>query len=255
LSAAPEINGELVVWTGERLDFDALQQRMANAAATVRRRLAPAQPASFVAFDILAIDSVDVRPMRWTARRTRLEALAAGWTPPLQLSPVTADVDEAKEWLEAFKASGVEGLVVKGASSRYLPGRREWLKVKHRDTIEVIIGAVTGSLQHPEILVVGRYRGKELEMIGRTVKLKTDQAAAIAKLLKPAGVRHPWPDQISTHWGKGSKTPIIKVQPKVVVEVAADAALQAGHYRHPLRLVRHRADLKSSDVETLPSTI
>lgn len=123
------LDGELVVWTGERLDFDALQQRMANTATTVRRRLAPAQPASFVAFDILAVDSVDVRPMRWIARRTRLEALAAGWTPPLQLSPVTADVDEAKEWLEAFKASGVEGLVVKGASSRYLPGRREWLKV------------------------------------------------------------------------------------------------------------------------------
>jgi hypothetical protein len=89
-------------------------------------------------------------------------------------------------------------------------------------------------------------------VIGRTVKLKADQAAAIAKLLKPAGARHPWPDQISTHLGKGSKTPIITVQPKVVVEVAADAALQAGHYRHPLRLVRHRADLGPGEVETLP---
>jgi ATP-dependent DNA ligase len=122
------LDGGPVVWTGERLDSDALQQRMANPAATVRRRLAPAQPASFVAFDILAIDSVDVRPMRWTARRTILEALAAGWMPPLQLSPVTADLDEAKDWLDAFKASVVEGLVVKGASSRYLPRRREWLK-------------------------------------------------------------------------------------------------------------------------------
>ena len=40
-----KINGELVVWTGDRLDFDALQQRMVNTAPTVRRRLAPAQPA------------------------------------------------------------------------------------------------------------------------------------------------------------------------------------------------------------------
>jgi ATP-dependent DNA ligase len=247
------LDGELVVWTGERLDFDALQQRMANTAATVRRRLAPAHPASFVAFDILAVGDVDVRPMRWTARRSRLESLAEGWTPPLQLSPVTAEVDEAKEWLDAFKASGVEGLVVKGASSRYLPGRREWVKVKQRETVEAIVGAVTGSLRHPEVLIVGRYRGKDLEVIGRTVKLKTDQAAAIASLLKPAGARHPWPDQISTHWGKGSKTPIVKVQPKVVVEVAADAALQAGHYRHPLRLIRHRGDLEPADVETLPA--
>jgi hypothetical protein len=103
------------------------------------------------------------------------------------------------------------------------------------------------------MLVVGRYRGKVLEVIGRTVRLKDDQAAAIAPLLKAAGARHPWPDEISTHWGKGSKTPMIKVQPKIVVEVAADAALQAGHYRHPLRLVRYRRDLSPANVETLPT--
>lgn len=237
------LDGELVVWTGERLDFDALQQRMVNTAATVRRNLAPAKPASFVAFDLLAVDSVDIRPRRWTARRARLESLAKGWIPPLQLSPVTSDAEEAREWLGAFKATGVEGLVVKGASSRYQPGRRDWVKVKQRETVEAIIGAVTGSLARPEVLVVGRYRGKELDVVGRTVKLKTDQAEAIGPLRKAAGPRHPWPDEISTHWGKGSTTPIIKVQPRVVVEVAADAALQAGHYRHPLRLVRARVDL------------
>jgi hypothetical protein len=90
---------------------------------------------------------------------------------------------------------------------------------------------VTRSLQRPEISVVDRYHGKELEVVGRTVRLTLDQSATIAKRLKPAGVRHPWPDQVSTHWGRGSKTPLVKVRPKVVVEVAADAALQAGHYR------------------------
>jgi ATP-dependent DNA ligase len=42
------------------MDFDALQQRMVNTAAPVRRRLVPAQPASLVVFDVLAIDSVDL---------------------------------------------------------------------------------------------------------------------------------------------------------------------------------------------------
>jgi ATP-dependent DNA ligase len=253
LDADCVLDGELVVWTGERLDFDALQQRMVNTAATVRRRLAPAKPASFVAFDVLAVGSVDLRPKRWTARRQRLESLAETWEPPLQLSPVTDDPDEAREWLDAFKSSGVEGLVVKGASTRYQPGRRDWVKVKHRETVDVIVGAVTGSLRHPEALVVGRYRGKELEVVGRTVRLGDDQAAEIGKLLRPAGQRHPWPDEISTHWGQGSKTPLIKVQPRLVVEVAADAALQAGHYRHPLRLVRHRTDLAPDDVDPLPA--
>jgi ATP-dependent DNA ligase len=77
-------DGELVVWSGERLDFDALQEGMVNTAATV------------------------------------------GVPPPLQLSPVTSDPDEAREWLDAFKTAGVEGLVVKGASTRYQPGRRDW---------------------------------------------------------------------------------------------------------------------------------
>ena len=102
------LDGELVVWTGDRMDFDALQQRMVNTATTVRRRVAPAQPASLVVFDLLAVSSVDLRPMRWTARRSRLEDLAKAWRPPLQLSQVTADRTEALEWLEAFKPSGVE---------------------------------------------------------------------------------------------------------------------------------------------------
>jgi ATP-dependent DNA ligase len=183
------LDGELVVWTGERMSFDALQQRNVNTPATVRRRLAPALPASLVVFDVLAIDSVDIRPMRWTTRRRRLEDLAARWQPPLQLSPVTEDQDEALEWLEAFKASGVEGLVIKGASSRYQPGQRGWAKWKTRDTIEAVLGAVTGSLRRPEVLIVGRYRGKVLEAVGRTTTLTAAQSEAIGKLLKPAGAR------------------------------------------------------------------
>jgi ATP-dependent DNA ligase len=92
---------------------------------------------------------------------------------------------------------GVEGLVVKGAASRYTPGRREaWGKFKQRETIEVIVGAVTGSINQPEVAVCGRYRGRELEIVGRTVPLSPTQAAELAAALKPAGVRHPWPDEI-----------------------------------------------------------
>ncbi|MDX6247574.1 MAG: hypothetical protein QOF10_934 [Kribbellaceae bacterium] len=70
-----------MVRTGERLDFDALQRRMVNSAATVRGRLMLEEPASFVVFDVLAVDSVDIRMMRWSVRRQRLEALAESWRP------------------------------------------------------------------------------------------------------------------------------------------------------------------------------
>ena len=52
--------------------------------------------------------------------------------------------------------------------------------MKTRQTIDVICGAVTGSLARPEVVVAGRYRGKELEVVGRTVPLNDHQAAELA---------------------------------------------------------------------------
>jgi ATP-dependent DNA ligase len=247
------LDGELVVWADERLDFDALQRRMVNTAATVRRRLGVEEPASFVAFDVLAVDGVDIRNMRWSIRRRRLESLAENWRPPLQLSPATADIAEAREWMEVFRAAGVEGLVVKGASSRYVAGR-SWVKYKTRETVEVIAGGVIGPLKQPEVLIAGRYRGSELVQVGRTVPLSPEQSAALGAVLRKAKRDHPWPDEIGTgRWGgKSGKVALTKVDPVVVVEVSADAALQAGQWRHPLRMVRIRAEMQPEDVATLP---
>jgi ATP-dependent DNA ligase len=65
-----------------------------------------------------------MRTQRWTVRRRRLEQVSVGWTTALQLSPVTDDIEEAREWFEVLpEAMGVEGLVVKGAASRYVGGR------------------------------------------------------------------------------------------------------------------------------------
>ena len=129
LPAGCVVDGELVMLDESgRLSFDQLQRRLVTSPAKARALIAQA-PASFMAFDLLAAGDVDLRPLRWSTRRDRLESLAT-WEPPLQLSPVTHDVDEAREWFEVLPgAIGVEGLVVKGATSRYAPGRRDWLKV------------------------------------------------------------------------------------------------------------------------------
>jgi ATP-dependent DNA ligase len=247
------LDGELVIMVDGRLTFDALQQRLVTAPRNVRRLVAAA-PASYAAFDLLAIGGLDLRTQRWTVRRGRLEQLAAGWVPPLQLSPVTADLEEAREWFDVLPAAlGVEGLVVKGAGSRYVAGRREWLKVKHRDTREVIIGGVLGPIVRPEVVIAGLYHGTDLLIVGRTVPLTARQAAELGALLQPARGKHSWPDEITSHrWGgKDSQKPLTKVEPLVVVEVTADAALHAGQWRHPLRLIRPRPDLQPDDVEQL----
>jgi ATP-dependent DNA ligase len=249
------LDGELVVSTNGRLDFDALQKRLVTTSPARARQLIAAIPASYVAFDLLAYGGVDLRTQRWATRRSRLEQLASGWSPPLQLTPVTYDLDEAREWFDVLPAAmGVEGLVLKPTTARYAGGRRSsWAKIKHRDTRDVIIGGVLGPITRPDVVIAGLYRGGDLVVVGRTVPLDPRQAAELGKLLQPAKPGHPWPDEISSQrWGgKDAKKPLTKVEPLVVAEVTADAALQAGQWRHPLRFVRTRADLQPADVDSL----
>ena len=247
--AGTVLDGEVVIWNGARLDFGLLQQRMVTAPGRIPA-LAAAHPASYVAFDVLASGGADLRPWKLTRRRAALEDLAARWAPPMQLSPVTADLDEARAWFTDYRPAGVEGLVAKGAGTRYAPGRREWLKVKSWETTEVVAGGVIGTLARPSQLVAGGYRDGELVVVGRTSPLSPRQAAELAAVLTAAGPDHPWPDRIGTgRFGGGRlSVPLTRVAPEVVVEVSADAALQAGVFRHPLRYVRLRPDLRPEDV-------
>ena len=253
LPAGTVVDGEVVVWNGERLDFGLLQRRMVTAASRIAGLVAT-HPASYVAFDLLAAGGTDLRGRPLRRRRAELEALAERWAPPLQLSPMTADADEATRWFADFRAAGVEGLVAKGATSRYAPGRREWLKVKSWETTEVLAGGVIGALDRPSQLVAGMYRDGELVVVGRTSPLSPAQSAELAAVLTPAGPDHPWPERIGTgRFGGGRLSmPLTRVRPDVVVEISADAALQAGVFRHPLRYVRIRPDLHPDDVPPLP---
>jgi ATP-dependent DNA ligase len=243
------LDGEVVVWNGSRLDFGLLQQRMVAPGGRIRT-LAAAAPASYVAFDLLALGGADLRDRRLRERRAALEELAVRWAPPMQLSPVTTDPAEARQWSADFRPAGVEGLMAKGAGTRYAPGRREWLKVKSWETTEVLAGGVIGSLERPGQLVAGRYRDGELVVVGRTSPLSPAHSAELADVLTAAGPDHPWPDRIGTGAFGGGRlsVPLTRVRPDVVVEVSADAALHAGVFRHPLRFVRVRPDLMPDDV-------
>jgi ATP-dependent DNA ligase len=247
--AGTVLDGEVVIWNGSRLDFGLLQQRMVTAAGRIGPLVA-AHPASYVAFDVLAAGGTDLRNQRLSRRRAALEELAARWIPPMQLSPATADPEEARRWFDDFRPAGVEGLVAKGAGTRYAPGRREWLKVKSWETTEVLAGGVIGPIEQPSQLVAGRYRDGELVVVGRTSPLSPRQSAELAAALRPADDDHPWPDRIGTGRFGGGKlsVPLTRVDPSVVVEVSADAALQAGVFRHPLRFVRVRPDLQPDDL-------
>ncbi|WP_142028208.1 ATP-dependent DNA ligase [Blastococcus colisei] len=249
IPAGTVVDGEVVIWNGSRLDFGLLQRRMVSAPGRIGA-LAAAHPASYVAFDLLAAGGADLRSWKLTRRRTALEDLAARWAPPMQLSPATTDPEEARTWFDDYRPAGIEGLVAKGAGTRYAPGRREWLKVKSWETTEVLAGGVIGPIGAPSQLVAGRYRDGELVVVGRTSPLNPRQSAELAAVLTPASDGHPWPERIGTGAFGGGRlsVAVTRVAPTVVVEVSADAALQADVFRHPLRFVRIRADLRPDDL-------
>jgi len=254
LPANSVCDGELVCWDGDRLSFDLLQQRLAAGPARARA-LAAEHPASYVVFDLLAANGVDLRGRPFDERRSALEAMTT-WSPPLQLSPITDDFDTAKAWLvdHARADAGIEGLVAKGGATMYRPGRRGWSKYKHRTTEEAVVGAVIGPTTRPESIVAGRYtEDGRLVIVGRSVPLSPAQSISLAAVLEPAGPGHPWPDTvISSRFGNNrDRVTLTKVRPTVVAEVSADTARQAGMWRHGVRYLRHRPELHPMDLPTL----
>ena len=117
------LDGELIIWSDDRLAFDLLQHRFAGGQARAREQ-ARHHPASYVVFDLLALAGEDLRDQSLRDRRAALETLAREWSPPLQLSPMTDDIEVARRWMIDYRPAGVEGLVIKGADTRYEPGRR-----------------------------------------------------------------------------------------------------------------------------------
>lgn len=238
--AGTMLDGELVVYVDRRLSFDALQQRMA---AGPRRApdLARVQPASLVVFDVLRHLGQDVTELPWVRRRALIEDLADGWRPPLQLTPYTSDRDEAIAWMEALAPVGIEGIVAKRSAGRYRSGT-DWIKVRHRQFLVGLIGAVIGPISRPEALIIGQADDTgELAILGRTSPLSPSQSVLIGRLLHQPVGPHPWPSVIGS--GQfGSPVTMTRVEPELIAEVSADTAQMAGRRRHALRFIRVRLD-------------
>lgn len=245
------LDGEIVVWAGDGLSFGSLQHRMTGskrALADLVRR----EPASYVAFDILAVAGQDVRHRPLRERRILLEELARGWAPPMQISPATTDADEARRWLEELHVAGIEGLVLKGAVQPYRGGRRDWLKVKHRHTVDVVCAAVTGTLKRPELLVVGLPVEGRLRIVGRSTPLRPGTARQLGRLLSPPAGTHPWPARIRRgaidRFTRETEPLEVTLVEPLVVEVSADVAWSGSSYRHAVRFLRARPELRPEDV-------
>ncbi|MEU9530654.1 ATP-dependent DNA ligase [Streptomyces sp. NPDC048210] len=205
------LDGELAVLDSHnQLSFTALRHRAT--AGRNARALAAEIPAHFIAFDVLQSDGQELLQEPFAHRREVLEALFVDHQlgPPWTLCPSTSNPAVADEWLHEWTdVPGVEGVVVKSLTGRYRPGVRGWTKVRRRNTTEALIGAVTGSLHRPLVLLLGRYDTTgRLRLVGKTVPLKPAPARDLADHLTAAGPNHPWTGaRFTASWN--SRTPVM----------------------------------------------
>ncbi|KAA5830017.1 ATP-dependent DNA ligase [Saccharopolyspora hirsuta] len=256
------LDGELVVIrrdeVGDRLDWDALGERIHPAASRVRV-LAEQTPATFIAFDLLALDDRDLTGAPQTERRELLAGLGLDHA-RLRTTPVTDDPDTAAEWFRVFEGAGLDGIIAKPTGGTYQPGKRTMLKIKHSRTADCVVaglrwhaktepGTAVGSLQlglHDEhgvlhhVGVVGAFPAAR----------RRELATELAELITDG--EHPWVGPNATgrrlpgsvnRWNS-SEQPWVPLRPERVVEVSYDHT-EGGHparFRHTTQFVRWRPD-------------
>ena len=246
------IDGEAVVWSEGRLNFEALQRRL-SAGREGLLALVSALPASFIGFDVLGVAGRDARNLPLKDRRALLEELATVWVPPLSVSPQTTDLELAKEWFEDRAAAGYEGLVAKSSIQPYLGGKRIWLKSKKRSELDVVCGAVIGPMDRPTEIVAGLPIADELRIVGRSSPLKPADSRALSRWLRPPVGAHPWPSTVKgttlDRFNRDASPVELTLVEPVVVEVTADAAWSGRSFRHALRFRRVRPELNPDEVQ------
>jgi bifunctional non-homologous end joining protein LigD len=126
------LDGELVCLDPDtgRPSFERLMARTRSRLPVTAARQAPV---TFMAFDVLVVDAVDMCGCPWAKRRRTLEELH-DQTPPDDIWRVNTAFVDGPGLLAATAGMGLEGVVAKRVTSRYWPGRRTpyWRKVKHR---------------------------------------------------------------------------------------------------------------------------
>jgi ATP-dependent DNA ligase len=256
------LDGELVIWGDHGLDFDALQLRQHPAASRVKK-LSAEIPASYVAFDLLALgkDSWCDRPFE--ERRAKLAEVLADADAPIHLTPATRDRATAADWFNRFEGAGFDGVVAKPLDGTYRPGERTMLKVKHERTADCV---VAGYRMHKDgkglgSLLCGLYDDDGvLHHVGvasaMAAPLRAELLAEVQPLREHALDNHPWKEWADAfaqaeggqrmpggqnRWNANKDMSWEPVRIERVVEVAYEG-LMSGRFRHNARFRRWRPD-------------
>lgn len=246
------LDGEIVVRTGlsggERLDWEALTQRIHPAESRVKL-LAEQTPAMFVAFDLLSYGDTDYVDRQFSERRSALEKLVGGLGDPIHITQVTQDVELARRWLVEFEGAGLDGVVSKPLAAAYAPGKRVMLKTKHKRTADVVLlgyrvhksGSGVGSM------LLGLYdAGGSLRNVGGASAFSDARRLELVEELAPLVQRDEHGEVAAAATDRsrfsGSKdVSFVPLEPIRVLEVRYDQ-MEGSRFRHTVQFDRWRDD-------------
>jgi ATP-dependent DNA ligase len=255
------MDGEIVIAREGRLDFDALTERIHPADSRVRM-LAGKTPASFVAFDLLALADESLLNVELTDRRALLERALGEVTAPVHLAPATTDIDVAQSWFEQFEGAGLDGVIAKPLTGRYLQDERAMFKIKHERTADVVVAGYRFHKSGPIVgsLLLGLYDEQgTLQHVGVSAAFPMKRRAELVEELEPLrmpdAAGHPWAawsDEAAhetarlpgapSRWSGKKDLSWVPLRPERVAEVAYDHMENGARFRHTARFRRWRPD-------------
>jgi ATP-dependent DNA ligase len=257
------IDGEIVIATDRGLDFEALQQRIHPADSRVRM-LAEHTPASFIAFDLLALGDDDYTHRPFSERRAALvEALAvsaAASAASIHVTPATTDLATAQRWFSEFEGAGLDGVVAKPLNITYQPDKRVMFKIKHERTADCVVAGYRVHKSGGEAigsLLLGLYQADgQLASVGVIGAFPMAERRRLFAELQPlvtgfddhpwnwaaheAGERTPRKNEFS-RWNAGKDLSFVPLRPERVVEVRYDH-MEGQRFRHTAQFSRWRPD-------------
>lgn len=247
------VDGEIVVVVDGATRFDALQQRIHPAESRIEL-LSAETPAELVAFDLLAVRGEDLRDKPFSERRKRLVDLFSDLEFPWHLTPQTDDEKTAKAWFDEFEPAGCDGIIAKKPDLAYQHGKRAMIKIKHRRTIDVVVGGFREHKAGGKIgsLLLGLYNDDgDFHFIGHCSGFPNTDRVEIYERFREleaeesfdAAARAPGAE---SRWSAGKDSSWTPVQPGVVVEVSYDQ-LEGDRFRHASRFHRWRPDKDATD--------
>ncbi|MBX7452824.1 ATP-dependent DNA ligase [Mycolicibacterium sp. 3033] len=253
------VDGEIVIAAGDALDFEALQLRLHPAASRVRM-LAGQTPASFIAFDLLALGDVDYTPRPFAERRTALVDALSGCGPVIHVTPATTDLRVANRWFDEFEGAGLDGIIAKPLDGRYVPDKRVMFKIKHARTADCVVAGYRVHKSGADAigsLLLGLYRDDgTLASVGVIGAFPMARRRALFAELQPLVTsfdEHPWnwaaqmdPETVrryggGSRWNAGKDLSFVPLRPERVVEVRYDH-MEGERFRHTAQFNRWRPD-------------